>query len=192
MLALLVSYMIGSLPSAVLVSHAVAGVDVRELGDGNMGARNTTRTLGWRAGIIVAILDFGKGVVAVLLARSLGGGDWIQLLAGVAAVLGHDYPLWARFKGGQGMACSLGVLFVLMLTPTLWGLLVFGCAYLLLRNFDISAGFGLASIVGLALLGDYPIPWAVYGAILFVSIGLKKWVDLPRRLALMEGNGHHA
>lgn len=192
MLALLVSYMIGSLPSAVLVSHAVAGVDIRDLGDGNMGARNTTRTLGWRAGIIVAILDFGKGAVAVLLARSLGGGEWIQLLAGVAAVVGHDYPLWARFKGGQGMACSLGVLFVLMMAPTLWGLLVFGAVYLLLRNFDVSAGFGLGSIVGLALVWDYPTPWAMYGAILFVSIALKKWIDLPRRLHLIEENGHRA
>lgn len=192
MLALLVSYMIGSLPSAVLVSHAVAGVDIRELGDGNMGARNTTRTLGWRAGIIVAVLDFGKGAIAVLLARSLGGGEWIQLLAGVAAVLGHDYPLWARFKGGQGMACSLGVLFVLMLTPTLWGLVVFGVVYLMLRNFDVSAGFGLGSIVGLAIFGNYPIPWAVYAAILFVSIALKKWIDLPRRLRLIEEHGHRA
>jgi glycerol-3-phosphate acyltransferase PlsY len=188
MFSVLISYLIGSLPSAVLVSRAFSGVDIRDLGDGNMGARNTTRMLGWRAGVIVAALDFGKGALAVLLARHLGADDWIQLLSGLAAVLGHDFPIWARLKGGQGMACSLGVLFILITSPTLLGLGAFALVYLFARNFDMSAGIGLGLIVLLAVLEGFPLPWAAYAASLFVSIGLKTWMDLPRRAMLRQRN----
>jgi glycerol-3-phosphate acyltransferase PlsY len=182
-LAILASYLLGSFPSAVLVSRALAGVDIRTLGDGNMGARNTTRSIGWRLGIMVAILDFGKGAIGVALARNLGLSLNGQLLSGVAVVLGHDFPIWAHFRGGQGMAASLGVLMVLMPDSTIWGLTVFGASFLLLRNFDISAALGLGITVALALLQGQPAQSVACAALLFVSIGVKKWLDLPRRAA---------
>lgn len=188
MLAILVAYVLGSFPSAVLVSRAVAGVDIRTLGDGNMGARNTTRSLGWWPGIMVAILDFGKGAIAVSLARTLGADPILQLLCGMAAVLGHDYPIWAHFRGGQGMATSLGVLVLLMPQATLWGLAVFGTSFAILRNFDLSAALGLGLIVALMLLEGAPLVWVVCTGLLFVSIGLKKWLDLPRRLANLQSH----
>ncbi|MGA9190625.1 MAG: glycerol-3-phosphate acyltransferase [Anaerolineales bacterium] len=183
MLAILVAYVLGSFPSAVLVSRAVAGVDIRTLGDGNMGARNTTRSLGWWPGIIVAILDFGKGAIAVSLARNLGADPNLQLLSGTAAVIGHDFPIWAHFRGGQGMATSLGVLMLLVPEPTLWGLVIFASSYVILRHFDLSAALGLGLIVALLVLHEMPLLWVLYAALLFISIGLKKWLDLPRRLA---------
>jgi glycerol-3-phosphate acyltransferase PlsY len=179
----LVAYVLGSFPSAVLVSRAVAGVDIRTLGDGNMGARNTTRSLGWWPGIIVAILDFGKGAIAVSLARNLGADPNLQLLSGTAAVVGHDFPIWAHFRGGQGMATSLGVLMLLVPEPTLWGLVIFASSYVILRHFDLSAALGLGLIVALLVLHEMPLLWVLYAALLFISIGLKKWLDLPRRLA---------
>jgi glycerol-3-phosphate acyltransferase PlsY len=192
MIAILAGFLLGSFPSAVLISRAVAGVDVRTLGDGNMGARNTTRTLGWRAGIMVAILDFGKGAISVWLARSLGVDPDFQLFSGAAAVLGHDFPVWARFRGGQGMAASLGVLTVLMPGEAFGGLGVFAASYLVLRHFDLCAALGLGLIVGLAALAGEPLLWIVYAAALFVSIGLKKWLDWPRRQALFKSHrGHH-
>ncbi len=191
MLAILVAYVLGSFPSAVLVSRAVAGVDIRTLGDGNMGARNTTRSIGWWPGIMVAVLDFGKGAIALSLARSLGAGPDLQLLSGVAAVLGHDFPLWARFRGGQGMATSLGVLVMLMPEATLWGLTIFAASYVILRHFDFSAALGLGLIVALVVLQEKPLPWVLYAAFLFVSIGLKKWLDLPRRLANLRSHPEH-
>jgi glycerol-3-phosphate acyltransferase PlsY len=181
--AILVAYVLGSFPSAVLVSRPIAGTDIRALGDGNMGARNTTRSLGWRAGIMVAILDFGKGVIAVSLARNLGGNADVLLISGIAAVLGHDFPLWAHFQGGQGMATSLGVLMVLMPGAALWGLVTFASSYILLHHFDLSAALGLGLIVVLAVLEGAPTFWALYAAFLFVSIAFKKWLDLPRRAA---------
>jgi acyl phosphate:glycerol-3-phosphate acyltransferase len=190
LLAILVAYVLGSFPSAVLVSRAVAGVDIRTLGDGNMGARNTTRSLGWWPGIMVAILDFGKGAIAVSLASNLGAGPNLQLLSGVAAVLGHDFPIWAHFRGGQGMATSLGVLVLLVPEPTLWGLVIFAGSYVILRHFDLSAALGLGLIVALLALQDMPLAWVLYAALLFISIGLKKWLDLPRRLANLRSHHH--
>lgn len=188
-LALLLAYLLGSLPTALLVSRWVAGVDIREVGDGNMGARNVTRTLGWWPGATVACVDFSKGALAVLLSRSLALSAGWQLAAGAAAVLGHDFPLWAGFRGGQGMAASLGVLAVLMPVQTLWGLGVFGGAYLLSRNFDLSAAFGLGLIVVQAYLAGLPLTWVAYAAVLFVSVGLKKALDTGRRRAVQAAGG---
>jgi glycerol-3-phosphate acyltransferase PlsY len=177
-------YLLGSIPTAVLVSRRVAGVDIRRIGDGNMGARNVQRTLGWGPGILVAVADFGKGSAAVLLARGLVGHPPWQMIAGVAAVLGHDFPVWVGFRGGQGMATSLGALTVLMPLQTAVGLSAFGASYLMVRNFDLSAGIGLGLIVVLAWNAGLPLAWVLYAAGLFVSIGLKKWLDLPHRRRL--------
>lgn len=179
------AYMIGSIPTAVFVSKLLAGVDIRMLGDGNMGSRNVTRTLGPGAGLVVAGADVCKGAGAVVLARIAGRSPLVQLLAGGAAVLGHDFPILAGFRGGQGMATCLGVLSVLLPVQTLMGLGTFALAYLLSHNFDLSAAFGLGLIVLLTIHSRLPTIWALYAAALFVSIGLKKAFDLPyrRRLA---------
>src|SRR3972149_7949371 len=147
LLILLSAYFLGSLPTALLVSRLFAHADIRELGDGNMGARNVTRTLGLGAGILVATVDFCKGALAVLLARSFDLSLAWQLTAGVSAVIGHDFPIWAGFRGGQGMATSLGVLAILLPVSTLVGLLAFGSLYLVTRGFDVSAAIGLGLIV---------------------------------------------
>ena len=105
LLVLLISYLVGSLPTALIVSRLVAHVDIREIGDGNMGARNVTHTLGWGPGIVVAVIDFSKGGLAVLLTRQLGYSLSLQLASGVSAVLGHDFPIYARFprRPGDGL-----------------------------------------------------------------------------------------
>lgn len=174
----------GSVPTALLLSHLMGRGDIRHLGDGNMGARNATHVLGWGAGAVVAGVDFSKGALAVALARQLDSMASLQLAAGVAAVLGHDFPLWAGFRGGQGMATSLGILSMLMPEPTLWGLAAFAAVYLVTRLFDPSAAVGLGLLVFLAWRAAEPIVWVGYAALLFVSIPVKKWIDLPRRRAL--------
>jgi len=183
---LAVAYLIGSLPTALLVSHAVAGVDIREIGDGNMGARNVTHTLGWGAGIIVASVDFSKGAGAVFLAREFHLEMEWQLAAGICAVLGHDFPIWAKFRGGQGMAAILGMLFILLPQETTWGLIVFGTARLITRSFDWSAAFGLGSLAVLTWVNDQPELLLRYAVLLFLSIPAKKALDWPRRRQLQE------
>ncbi len=181
---LIAAYLFGSVPTALILSHLMGRGDIRLLGDGNMGARNATHVLGWGAGAVVAGVDFSKGALAVAVARQLDSAAALQLAAGVAAVLGHDFPIWAAFRGGQGMATSLGVLSMLMPESTLWGMGAFAAVYLVTHAFDLSAGCGLGLLVFLAWRAGEPPAWVGYAALLFVSIPVKKWVDLPRRRAL--------
>lgn len=122
---LVLSYLVGSIPASVWIGRAIYGVDVRKHGSGNAGATNAFRVLGWKAGVLSTLVDLGKGLFAAgviatirLDALPAGVGAWqiesvVRLLAGLAAVVGHMYPVWAGFKGGKGVNTSAGVLFAL-------------------------------------------------------------------------------
>ena len=112
--AILIGYAIGSLPIGYLVSQRVRGVDLRHVGSGNVGAANVYRTGGLRMAIVVMLADAGKGAGAVWL----GGGGAAGVAAGVAAVIGHIYPVWLGFRGGKGVATAGGVFTVLSPVPT--------------------------------------------------------------------------
>lgn len=112
-----IAYLLGSIPTAVWVGKAKYGVDVREHGSKNAGATNTFRVLGKKPGIVVLTIDVLKGVIAVLLPFMVGIGDWnsdhliqVKLVCALLAVLGHVFPVFARFNGGKGVATSLGVI----------------------------------------------------------------------------------
>ena len=184
LLALLGAYFLGSVPTALIISRIVAGVDIREIGDGNMGARNVTRTLGWKPGAVVAAVDFSKGALAVSLARAFHLSLGWQVVAGAFAVLGHDFPLWAGLRGGQGMAAILGALGVLMPLETAVGLIGFATAYLLMRNFDPSAAVGLGLLALMAWQQEQPPLLLGSTILLFLSIPAKKAMDWPRRRQL--------
>lgn len=112
------AYLLGSIPTAWLLARRLLGQDLRQLGDGNVGAENAARLLGYRAGIIVAIVDVGKGLAAILLARVVAGDDYfllVALLGGGAAIIGHSWPVWLRGTGGRGAATAAGAL--LGMTP---------------------------------------------------------------------------
>ncbi|MBI2165368.1 MAG: glycerol-3-phosphate acyltransferase [Chloroflexi bacterium] len=109
----LVGYFLGALPSAYIVGRMVKGVDVRRLGDYNPGAANVFREVGPLPGMLVAAMDIGKGAAAVVLGRELAPGHAGALLAGVAAVAGHNWPFFLGFRGGRGAATALGSLLVL-------------------------------------------------------------------------------
>ncbi len=115
-LLLLVAYMLGSVPTAVWVGRIFYDIDIREHGSGNAGATNTFRVLGIKAGIPVLLIDLLKGFFAVRMVGLMNyylpnSNGWIdfELALGIAAVLGHVFPLWAGFKGGKGVATLLGV-----------------------------------------------------------------------------------
>ncbi len=115
---LTLAYLIGSVPTAVLVSKYKFGIDIREHGSGNAGATNTFRILGKKAGIFVMLVDMLKGVIAVNLAH-LSSLDWyfqteqvvnLQIGLGLCAILGHIFPIWAGFRGGKGVATLFGMI----------------------------------------------------------------------------------
>src|SRR5687767_2413687 len=112
--AIVIGYAIGSLPIGYLVAQSAHGVDLRQVGSGNVGAANVYRTGGLRMAIAVMLADAAKGAGAVFL----GGGGMPGVAAGVAAVFGHIYPVWLGFRGGKGVATASGVFGVLSPVPT--------------------------------------------------------------------------
>ncbi len=122
-LIILFSYLVGSFPSAVIISKRFFGFDIREKGSGNMGSTNAFRILGWKWGLVVQILDILKGIIAVSLIASvigqgidLGKHTWfeditlIKMGAGIAAVIGHIWSLFVNFRGGKGISTAAGML----------------------------------------------------------------------------------
>jgi glycerol-3-phosphate acyltransferase PlsY len=113
------SYILGSLPTSYLLGRLKAGRDIRAMGDENAGAANAYRELGSRTGIIVGIVDAVKGSAVILIAQAVNMSQPIVLLAGVAAVVGHNWPVFLGFRGGRGVSTTLGILFVLVTIPML-------------------------------------------------------------------------
>ena len=113
--AILLGYAVGSLPIGFLLAQSAGGVDLRRVGSGNVGAANVYRSTNLATAIAVMLADAGKGAVAVLIA----GGGANATAAGVAAVIGHIYPVWLRFRGGKGVATASGVFGVLTPLPTI-------------------------------------------------------------------------
>ncbi len=185
-LLLLSAYLLGSIPTALIVTRAFGKGDIRTLGDGNMGAHNVHRVLGWGPSILVAAVDFGKGALAVLLMNALGFGLAWQLAALACAVLGHDFPIFAQFHGGQGLACTLGGLTALAFVEMLIGLVLYGLIYLITRNADLGAGVGTG--LGVFLIARHGGPLLlVAGAIaIILTIPAKMLLDRPRRAVIRE------
>jgi glycerol-3-phosphate acyltransferase PlsY len=111
-LVVAVAYLIGSIPFALLLARRL-GADLRRTGSGNLGAANVMRASGVRAGLLVAGLDVAKGAVGVALASRFSENATAPAIAGLAAIVGHIYPVWLRFRGGKGVATACGVFSVL-------------------------------------------------------------------------------
>lgn len=105
-----VSYLVGSFPTGYIVVRLLKGEDIRHLGSGNIGATNVRRVLGKRWAVFVTIIDMLKGALALLLtATSASYIPWLQSIAGFSVVMGHNFPVWLKFKGGKGVATTYGV-----------------------------------------------------------------------------------
>lgn len=158
-LAVLASYLLGSVPAAAWVARA-RGVDIRTVGSGNSGATNVLRSLGKGPALVVAIFDILKGVLAVLLGRALGLDPAWAALCGVVAVIGHNFSVFLKFRGGKGVATSFGV--VAMIHPVVGaGVFVLAIFCMWLTRF-VSAGsiLGAVASVVLAVLVGAPL-WTI-------------------------------
>lgn len=113
--AILAAYCIGSVPFAWLFARRWGANDLRRIGSGNLGAANVLRASGVTAGLLVAVLDVTKGAASVIVATRLANSGAAAAAAGLAAIVGHIYPVWLRFRGGKGVATACGVFW--MLTP---------------------------------------------------------------------------
>jgi len=147
-LAFVVAYLLGSIPSAVWIGKIFYGIDVREHGSKNAGATNTFRVLGIKAGIPVLLIDAFKGFAACSLVYFFEGvipetREYVnlQLMFGVAAVIGHIFPIFAGFRGGKGVATLTGIVLAIALLPTLLAIGVFVLTLLLSRYVSLSSIF---------------------------------------------------
>jgi glycerol-3-phosphate acyltransferase PlsY len=154
-IALFLAYLLGSIPTAVWVGKIFHSIDVREHGSGNAGATNVIRVLGWKTGIPVMIVDIAKGWLAaylpVLLHLAEPGSAQltnIQILAGITSIIGHVYPVLAGFRGGKGVACTVGVL--IALHP----FLTFSCIAIFLVVLLIT---GYVSVASMSMGVSFPV-----------------------------------
>jgi glycerol-3-phosphate acyltransferase PlsY len=140
-LLLLGAYLLGGIPFGYLAGRLVAGVDLRQVGSGNLGATNAIRQLGWGWGTAVFGLDLLKGWLAVALAQRFGAsaGGWLPVAAGLAAVLGHSFTPYLGFRGGKGVATSAGVFLRLAPLATGLALLIFAAMMLGSRIVSLSS-----------------------------------------------------
>jgi glycerol-3-phosphate acyltransferase PlsY len=118
-LIIAIAYLIGSIPTAYLAGRRLKGQDIREMGDGNVGAQNAFRHLEPRTGVAVGFIDAGKGALAVLIAQAAGLPLLGVMLAGVAAIIGHNFPAFLGFRGGRGESTTIGVFLVMLTQPML-------------------------------------------------------------------------
>ena len=162
--AAVVGYLLGAIPFGLLIGRATKGVDLREHGSHRTGATNALRTLGAPAAAAVFLLDVGKGVAAVLLARLIVPDDstteWAAAAAGIAAIVGHNWSVFIRFTGGRGVATSAGGLgamsvWTLLVIAPIVVLVIWRTRYVSLGSITgallaplVTAGFALAGVVG--------------------------------------------
>ncbi len=135
---IILSYLVGSIPTSIIVSKLAKGIDIREHGSGNAGGTNVMRVLGWKHGLLVILLDALKGVLAVVVIARLHYGSipfenatpfddftLVQIFAGISAVIGHIWTVFAGFKGGKGIATALGMLLMIVTVDMLVAIGVF-------------------------------------------------------------------
>lgn len=156
-LIIILSYLVGSIPTSIILSKLVKGIDIRNYGSGNAGGTNVFRVMGWKYGVLTIIFDALKGAIAVIFVARLHYGNMpfqnatpfddftlVQIIAGLSAVLGHIWTIFAGFRGGKGIATALGFLLTLITIDMLVALAVFFLVVLITKY--ISLGSILASI----------------------------------------------
>ena len=168
---LVLGYLAGSIPFGVLLTRWVRGVDVRQSGSGNIGATNVTRVAGKKLGAVVLLLDALKGSLAVLAALWLAPeSPRLHAAVGLAAFLGHVYPVWLRLQGGKGVATALGVLLVLVPLAALSAAFVYAGLVAAWRVSSVGSLAGGVTAVGVAALTARAPEYSGLALLLFVLI----------------------
>lgn len=202
LLIVLISYCVGSIPGSLWVGKWLYNVDLRQHGSGNPGATNAYRVLGWKAGLLSTIIDMGKGYVAAGLVPGLVAligidtvplllnGLGVSLVAGAAAVLGHMFPLWAKFKGGKGVNTAAGIL--IAITPinmlvvfVIFCLVLWRTSFVSLSSMCAAVSYPISLLVQKYALGqdEIQVGLIVFGVLLAAGIVLAHHSNIKRLLS---------
>lgn len=178
------SYLLGAIPFGLFFARIFSGIDVRSVGSGNIGATNVLRAAGKKAAALTLLADALKGLLPTLASKLLLHDDWLTVFIGAAAVLGHNYPVYLKFRGGKGVAVSYGV--VLAIAPWTGGLclIVWALAAYVWRYSSLSALVSFACYLGLTFLT--PLPSQPHGALalfIFSMIYYRHRENIKRLLA---------
>ena len=170
LLLIIFGYLLGSIPWGYLISKT-KGIDIRKVGSGNIGGTNVIRALGTKWGLLVAILDLLKGVIPVYLAISFLVFDWQIASVAITPVLGHIFPVWLGFKGGKGVATTLGVLFIILEWKILLPFLLVWLLVLVVSQISSFSNLLMVSFLPLALwFSSFSLAYFILGLALFALI----------------------
>jgi len=162
-LLIIFAYLLGSIPTGLLLSKALAGVDPRQKGSRNIGATNVMRTVGKALGAVTLIGDVLKGLIPVLLALWLGREQaWVAAVA-LAAFLGHCFPIYLRFKGGKGVATAVGIFLPVAPLAVLMAIVVFATGVAITRMVSVGSIAAAGAIPLLIWLRGYPVSFILLG-----------------------------
>lgn len=187
-------YALGSLPFGVWVGRRAIGRDIRAAGSGHSGATNTLRQAGWASGLMVALLDLGKGFAAAWLAQRLGPEPWAAAAATAGAVAGHCWPLFAGFRGGMGLAALGGALLALSPLGFMAGLGLAAAGTLALRHSargNVLAGVLVGPVVWWLTGAPAPALAASAGGVIIAFRSLSDWRRVYRELWLDRERPQH-
>jgi len=183
---IIINYLIGSIPTAYIFGRLLKGIDIRQYGSGNVGATNALRVLGKKAGISVLVLDVLKGVFAVLLVQAFVGRVRLdplifRLLAGISCICGHNWTVFLQFKGGKGMATTLGVLIGIAASTPGLGIILIMLLLTWLAIFVIFRIVSLASVIAALALPAYALLFRQPTAIVITAFILSAFVIFRHR-----------
>ena len=163
-ISVIIGYLLGSIPTAYIVSRVRKGIDIRTIGSGNMGGANVIREIGTHEGVFVGLFDLAKGAGVILIAQALNVSELWVFGTGFVAVVGHNFPVFTGFRGGRGSATIIGIFLVLAPTAALAMLAVVAIPFFASRK------FGGALIIGFALLPLFV--WLLEGSLSLVGYAL--------------------
>ena len=184
-----VSYFIGSLPTGYLVARIFRGVDIRTVGSRSIGATNVRRLMGQGWAVFVTLVDMLKGALALLLTVESASSDpWLLSLSALAAVLGHNYPVWLRFRGGKGVATTYGTMFfiwpynsfaIVLMSGALWYAVMTSTRYV-----SLASMVSLLALPAFFWMLDAPLPFILLALLLALLAMFRHRSNVSR---LLEG-----
>jgi len=196
----ILSYLVGSIPNSIIISKAVSGIDIRNHGSGNAGGTNVMRVLGWKYGLFVIFLDALKGAVAVVIISRLFYGPLpfenvspfddftlVQIIAGMSAVIGHVWTVFAGFKGGKGIATALGMLLTLITVDMLIAVGIFTLVVLISKYVSLGSIIAAISVPATLIIREnlFHVDIPGYSTLLPFIVGVTALVIFTHRKNLV-------
>ena len=187
LLMVIISYLVGAIPTAIIYGKLTRGMDIREHGSGNAGATNVFRVLGWKAGLIVMLIDMSKGVMATALVYRLALGavplepELLQIIAGLAAVFGHIWTIFAGFKGGKGVGTGAGMILGIIPYAVLLAILVFVITVYFTRYVSLGSILGSITIPSYLLVKKFVLSLPVSTSLLIFGFSIPVLIIFTHR-----------